>query len=267
MNRKKKTISAAETLTDLVALMPWWGACLLGLVAYLFLHHLATQLSAVPDAAAWTSVWATLAGVGQYAVPLVCLPLAGISFWHRRQAVELMVPPVARKPTTRPALDGMTGINLELLLSESFRLRHFIVTDIGGGSTKQGADIVLAKNGQTFLVQCKYWEEEEVSMEAVRELQELVARNRADGGFAVTAGSFTSEAQAYAERVNLTLIDGRTLQDMVEQTQASRLSCPNCGKPMLRRNTSLGQACQTAFWACADAPVCQGTRPVLSPLN
>lgn len=250
MNRKKKTISATETLIDLVALVPWWGACLLAMVGYVFLHYCATPV-----------------GAAQYAVPLVCLPLAGISYWHRRRAIELMAHSVVRGLSPGPALDGMTLINLELLLSESFRLQDFTVTEIGAASAMAGADITLKKNEQTFLVQCKHWEDEQITMEAVSELQELIARKRASGGIVVTVGSFTSEVQAYAERANLTLIDGHALQGMIEQTQASRLSCPNCGKPMLRRSASLGSACETAFWACADSPVCQGTRPVLSPLS
>lgn len=267
MNRKKKTISVTENLTDLVALVPWWVGCLLALVGYAFLHYCATPVGTAHDAKAWASVWTTLAGVGQYAVPLICLPLAGISYWHRRRTVELMAPSVVRKSTPGPALDGMTLINLELLLSESFRLQDFTVTEIGAANAMDGADITLKKNEQTFLVQCKHWEDEQVTMEAMSELQELIARKRASGGFVVNAGRFTSDAQAFAERANLTLIDGHALQGMIEQTQASRLSCPNCGKPMLRRNASLGSACDTAFWACTDSPVCQGTRPVLSPLN
>lgn len=267
MNRKKKTISVTETLADLVALAPWWVGCLLALVGYAFLHYLATQFSTAPDSVSGASIWATLAGVGQYAVPLICLLLAGISYWHRHRAIELMAPPVVRKSAPGPTLDGMTLINLELLLSESFRLQDFTVTEIGAASAMDGADITLKKNEQTFLVQCKHWEDEQITLEAMSEFQELIARKRASGGFVVTAGSFTSEAQAFAERANLTLLDGRALQGMIEQTQASRLSCPNCGKPMLRRSASLGSACDTAFWACTDSPVCQGTRPVLPPLS
>lgn len=268
MNRKKKTISTAETLTDLVALLPWWGACLLALSGYALLHYWASQAGGgAPDPLLEPSLWATLAGFGQYAVPAVCLPAAGISFWRRRQAVESLRRRVARKPTPRSDLDGMTLVNIELLLSESFRLQDFTVTDIRGEGVKEGADITLRKKEQTFLVQCKHWAEDEVGMDAVSELQELIARNRADGGFAVTAGSFSSDAVACAERAHLNLIDGPALQGMIEETQMSRQSCPKCDKPMLRRYAGLGAGHDTAFWTCSGFPVCQGTRPVLPPLT
>lgn len=267
MNRKKKTISATETLTDLVALLPWWGACLLAVLGYALLHYWASPGGATAqDPPPGGALWATLAGFGQYAVPLLCLPAAGVSFWRRRQAIESMLRPAVRRSAVASGLDGMTLNNLELLLSESFCLQDFKVTGIEGESAKDGAGITLRRNEQTFLVQCKHWEDDEVGTAAVTELQELIAHNRADGGFVVTAGSFTSDARASAERANLTLIDGPALQGMIEQTQASRRSCPNCGKLMLRRNTGLGSGCDTAFWVCTDSPVCQGTRPVLAPL-
>lgn len=120
---------------------------------------------------------------------------------------------------------------------------------VAAHDAKDSASINLEKNGKTFLVLCKH-----------------CARNRADGGFAVTVGSFTRDAQACAARAKLTLIDGPALRAIIEQTRASRLHCPNCGKPMLRRNTDLDSGSDTAFWVCAGAPVCQGTRPVLAPL-
>lgn len=267
MNRKKKTISATETLTDFIALLPWWGACLLAVLGYALMHYWASPVGAAAhDHQAGGALSATLAGFGQYVVPLICLLAAGVSFWRRRQAIESMRRPAVRRSAVAAGLNGMTLNNLELLLSESFCLKDFRVTGIEADDAKDGAGITLEKNGKTFLVQCKHWEDDEVGMAEVTELQELIARNRADGGFAVTVGNFSSDARACAQRANLTLIDGPALQAIIAQTRASRVHCPNCGKPMLRRSAGFGSGCDTAFWVCADTPVCQGTRPVLAPL-
>ena len=86
MARRKKT-SPAEDLMDLVAMLPWWAGVVLALVSYLLLHGVASQqvvAIAQPGqvgAMLTQTLWRTLASVGQYIVPLLCLAGAGMSAW------------------------------------------------------------------------------------------------------------------------------------------------------------------------------------------
>ena len=91
---RKKT-SPAEDLINLVSLMPCWAGVGLVVVAYVVCigwPHLAAsviQPGQIADVMART-IGASLASIGQYLVPLLCLSGAGVSAWRRRKRRELV---------------------------------------------------------------------------------------------------------------------------------------------------------------------------------
>ena len=110
MARRGKT-SPAEDLTDLVAMLPWWVGVALALVSYLLLHSVASQpvvAAAQPgqvgEMVAQT-LWVTLASVGQYILPILCLGGAGMSAWRRKVRQSLVADVTQSKATD--VLDGM----------------------------------------------------------------------------------------------------------------------------------------------------------------
>ena len=64
-------------------------------------------------------------------------------------------------------------------------------------------------------MQCKQWRSQRVGVKVVRELLGVVTAEGAAGGIVVTAGSFTRDAQEFAGRVAVELIDGDRLQEML----------------------------------------------------
>ena len=107
MARGKKT-SAAEDLMDLVAMLPWWAGVALALVLYVVLHRVASQqvTTAIQPGQVGAMVTQTLAGFGQYLLPLICLMGAGISAWQRHQRQTLVADVSQSKAAD--ALDGMS---------------------------------------------------------------------------------------------------------------------------------------------------------------
>lgn len=190
MHRKRKT-SPAEDFVELIALMPWWSGVLLALISYLILHSVAS--SPIPKVTSPTqissamvdSVWRGIAYGGQYFVPFMCLLGALVSFVQRRkrQALHQGV----RQSTSPDALEHMSWQEFELLVGEGFRQRGYAVTESGGGGADGGVDLVLRKNGQTFLVQCKQWKAFKVGVSVVRELYGVMAARGAAGGFVITS--------------------------------------------------------------------------------
>lgn len=110
---------------------------------------------------------------------------------------------------------AMSWANVQLLLAEAFRIQGFLVKEIGGES----ADMVLARDDTTWLVDCRYWSAQEVGANAAGQLYGAMGRLDARGGFVVTAGKFTPDALEFARGLNVELIAGRELARMLEMAK------------------------------------------------
>jgi len=284
MARKKS--GPAGDFMDLVAMFPWWVGVALAVLSYLVLHEVASQpiaSSVQPGqvgAMVTQTLWRTLASVGQYVLPVLCLAGAGISAWRRQERRQL-VDNVARSDAAQ-ALDGMSWQQFERLVGEGFRLQGYRVLETGGGGTDGGIDLVLNRDGEKYLVQCKQWRAFRVGIDVVRELYGVMAAKGVAGGFVVTSGSFTEEARSFANGRNVKLIDGPQLRLLIKQAMESQSqgsdrrgstvsgrqtpstspTCPICAKGMVRRTAKRGSTAGQEFWGCSAYPSCKGTRPI-----
>ena len=177
-------------------------------------------------------------------------------------------------------LKAMTWQDFELLVGEAYRRQGYAVEEKGGSGPDGGVDLILRRDGQTALVQCKRWKQAKVSAPTVRELRGAVARDRASRGIFVTCGQFTQDARAEAQgQPPLELVDGPALLALVKQGQgkpalaqerpvavsnlpAAPPICPKCGEPMLKRTARSGANAGSEFWGCPSYPRCRGTRPL-----
>jgi restriction system protein len=284
MSRKKT--SPFEDLADLVATLPWWAGVVLAVASYLVLHSLTAQpgpIAAQPGhvgAAVIQTYIRALAFVGQYAVPLVCLTGAAVSAWRRHARRRLLHSVAGNKASV---VDGLSWQEFEQLIGEVFRSKGYRVSETGGGGADGGIDLVLGKDGETHLVQCKQWRALRVGVNVVRELYGVMAAKGAASGFVVTSGSFTDEARGFAEGRNVAQIDGTKLQNLLQQAKQvrrdgaappaaaprsarsesyDRPSCPVCSRSMVRRSAKRGANAGVDFWGCSGYPSCKGTRAV-----
>lgn len=288
MARRKKS-SPAEDLIDLVALLPWYVGVVLAIVGYLVLHRVASApLAALRPSdvsgAMLGAVWRGLASAGQYIVPLICLAGATISVWRRRTRRSLI--DSATRSAAPDVLEGMSWRDFEMLVGEGFRLQGYTVAENFRPGPDDGIDLVLRKNGEQYLVQCKQWRAFKVGVPVVRELYGVMAAKGAAGGFVVTSGRFTFEAEEFASGRNVALIDGPKLQKLLAQAKggdagarhsnpvgnAGRATdparkaaevfapnCPRCAQAMVRRTAKKGANAGQEFWGCSDYPRCRGT--------
>ena len=293
MARRKKT-SPAEDMIDLVALLPWYVGVVLAVAGYLVLHRAAiapmtASLKPGDVGAAMTgAVWRGLAGVGQYVLPGICLAGAVVSAWRRRTR-HALVDNVTRSDAPG-MLDNMSWREFEMLVGEGFRLQGYSVSENFELGPDEGVDLRMRKDGETYLVQCKQWRTFKVGVPVVRELYGVMAAKGASGGFVVTSGRFTAEAEAFAAGRNVRLLDGPKLEWMHKQARgvvstpgtaaapvpsvaggvqknASPLSpicpiCPKCSQQMKRRQATKGARAGQDFWGCVTYPQCRGTRAV-----
>ena len=290
MARRKKT-SPFEDLIDLVALLPWWACIALAVVSYLALSALARPVAITnvqPGAIAQVAtqaIWKAFAYAGQIVVPMACLIAAGVSAYRRHERSKLVSN--VTSANSSDALGDMTWREFEVLVGEGFRLQGYEVTETGGGGADGGVDLVLRKDREKFLVQCKQWKAFKVGVTVVRELYGVMAAHGAAGGFVVTSGRFTDEAAAFADGRNIRLVDGPKLFGMIKQAKASRgassgaapvaatptrssaaasaagqaPTCPVCSSAMTLRVAKRGANAGSEFWGCTKYPGCKGTRP------
>ncbi|MBL8356061.1 MAG: restriction endonuclease [Delftia acidovorans] len=294
MARKRKT-STAEDLMDLIAMLPWWAGIALALASYMVLHSIAIRpLPAAQSPQqigqlATTAIWQGLATGGQYILPLICLAGAAISAVRKRRRSRLLETTSAS--SSADALNNMSWREFETLVGEGFRRRGYSVKETGGGGPDGGVDLVLSKDGEKTLVQCKQWKAFKVGVSTVRELYGVMAADGAAAGFVVTSGRFTQEAVAFAAGRNIHLMDGVALMKLLKEAKAqtgaasttkaraaaSLLNpvlvvepvktepafdtvqpaaapipgCPQCGKAMVQRVAKRGPAAGKAFWGCS----------------
>jgi restriction system protein len=223
----------------------------------------------------------------------LCFLSAAVSFVRR-----LML---KRKFDLQRSLDDLRALTwreFEAIVGEAFRRQGYAVTETGQGGPDGGVDLMLTRDGQRYLVQCKQYRTWTVSVRIVREIFGVVAARKADGAIVVTTGKFTNDAVDFAKGQPIELIDGRRLEAMVREinvggaplsgsgtrrdptidgvsspTDAApgsrspsspaavvAVGCPMCGATMVRRTARAGGA---AFYGCSTFPKCRGTRPML----
>jgi restriction system protein len=272
------------SFTDLMVLgsrLPWKVALAAAVVIFVGLH----VVSIATQAAATTNTLAGLGGVVQhqlihvlaeflqYIIPAGLLIGTTVGYLKQRQSSALLA--AAREnPTT--AVSSMSWRDFERLVGEAFRRQGFMVSGFGGQGPDGGVDLGLAKNGERFLVQCKHWRNRQVGVTVVRELNGVMAAQRAHGGFVVTGGEFTKEARNFAGSCQITLIDGPALEALIGDIPSRNSgadsglavaaeaapACPRCGTKMVKREAKQGRHAGQSFWGCGRYPKCTGISPI-----
>ena len=105
--------------------------------------------------------------------------------------------------------------DFELMVGEAFRRQGYAVEERGGSGPDGGVDLVLRKDRQKTIVQCKHWKVQQVGVNVVRELLGVMVAERADRGILVSSGRFTKEAGEFARGNPIELMDGEALNDLI----------------------------------------------------
>ena len=263
---------------------------MLAVASYLWLSSIAGQVVTLSKNSGLPATLKGLATLGQYLVPFLLFIGAAVSA-SRQERRKKLITDVAASQAWQP-LESITWQEFEILVGEAFRLHGYKITENNAGGADGGIDLVLRKGNEKFFVQCKQWKAYSVGVAIVRELYGVLAAERAVGGFVVTSGQFTKDAEAFAKGRNVELIDGPQLMKMIKGAQAARRSsaaatltdefpavlrpvepeqdaveptftpsCPICSKAMVKRTARKGPNAGQTFWGCSGYPSCRGTRP------
>jgi restriction system protein len=277
MGRQRDEPNLINELFELLLVVPFWAG---PIVAFAFFAGLR-----------WLLPWAFSGEldpddlVGKTAWPIISQVSALSAPWVGALVLLLWIGAELRKRIDRHRLDRQTGIDsirgldwreFELLLSEVFRRRGYLVEHSGDAGPDGGIDQRLQKDGEITLVQCKHWRRQKVGVKIVRELRGVMASESAVAGVVVTSGGFTPDAVQFARDNRIKLIDGGELERVVREVRANapqrsptppptrRIdpSCPKCGSSMTKRIARRGSNPGATFWGCTRYPKCRGTKPI-----
>jgi restriction system protein len=218
---------AFSELMDFSSRLRWQVGVGLAVASAVGFHFAAVAFSVVPKVARTVDLGSNIVQQGihtfsyflQFIVPVIFAIGATVSALKRsRSGARLTV----ARANPDVAIASMSWRDFERLVGETFRRQGFTVTGFGGNGPDGGVDLGLSKNGQRFLVQCKHWRKRQVGITVVRELNGVIAAQRAHGGFVVTGGEFTREAREFADSCAIKLIDGPALDELMG------------GKPLVR---------------------------------
>lgn len=267
----KKNDHILVSLTEL----PWWVSVICAGVVYFGLKYVfpmfATQgvlAQAIGKAAVTVAPWFGL-------LFLLPIPFSLANAWTRRRVLDTQ-----RDLST---IRSLSWSEFELMVGELFRRQGYAVEERGGSGPDGGVDLVLRKDGQKTIVQCKHWKAQQIGVTVVRELLGVMVDTQANNGILVSSGRFTNEALEFARGKPIELMDGETLKYLVpaarkatenldvterdlyptwKETSGNPGPCPECGSEMVRRVAKRGMNAGNAFWGCSLYPKCRGTRPV-----
>jgi restriction system protein len=242
------------------------GIALAGL-SWMILHVVASQTVAVVGEGTARGVVTIspeslihlIAAVLQYVIPFCLLIGVLASVIRRRRAMRIFE---NSRDNPRTAVGAMNWRDFERLVGALFRQRGFEVVELAGNGPDGGVDLVLTRDGKRYLAQCKHWKAWEVGVSVVRELNGVLAAQKAHGGYVITGGRFTRDAMAFADSCGIKLIDGLLLEKLIKPPPADPTvdipRCPDCGSAMVEKVANQGQFKGQPFWSCVTYPKCRG---------
>lgn len=168
-------------------------------------------------------------------------------------------------------VNALDWLPFEQLVSGLYNTLGYGVKRFAGPHADGGIDLLLLKNKDKTLVQCKHWKAAEVDEKELKEFLATLSREKIENGIFVTAREFSFGARRFAAMNNLLLVGIKDLVRMLEGAgwnrnpglqaalQQSRKFCPRCQKDMALKTADTGPNPGSRIWACTNQPKCTYT--------
>jgi|HubBroStandDraft_6_1064221.scaffolds.fasta_scaffold76221_2 restriction system protein len=114
-------------------------------------------------------------------------------------------------------LEVLTQEDLQRLIAAAYRVRGYDVRAVKGSDHQEGDDLLLTKDAQRLLLQCKYWKARKIGEMPVREMYGSMAGQSATGGVLVSTGVFSLEATRFANFAGIDLMDAAKLRALLRR--------------------------------------------------
>ena len=251
----------SSILDDLITLPWWFNLALAGVVYFGLKYYLPTVEFNSPAFQGIGKAFPNMAGMFA-GIFLLTAAISAYHAWRRRELLD--------RQTSVKSIKAVDWKDFEYLVSEAYRRQGYSVQENTSGGADGGIDLVLSKDGNRLLVQCKNWRSRKVGVTTIRELFGVVTAENATEGIVVCSGHFTNDAIEFAKGKPITLVDGAALSHLIGTVQKSpqiktavkNTVCPICRSPMVMRTAKRRKNVGNGFWGCSRFPKCRGTRAV-----
>src|SRR5207248_6022048 len=222
-----------SSLADDLVLVPWWVSLILAIFAPAFLIRMPLPWSAFAPLAL-----------------LFFLATAALSALRSIKTARML-----EGQTSLASLRQLPWKRFEDLLGEAYRRQGYKIEETLGGGPDGGVDLILGRDGNVTLVQCKRWDGAPVGVQRVRELYGVLHDRGASEAKLVATTSFTPDAVAFAKGKPIELVDSNEPLHLIRNVQTSgklvvppplpesdRLTpdCPKCCSAMVVREAKRG---------------------------
>lgn len=163
---------------------------------------------------------------------------------------------------TRTSLESLAAggwRQFELLVGDAFRRQGYSVEETGLGGADGGIDLILRKHNRRTLVQCKQWKRQQVGVSVVREMFGLLAHHQAHAVKIVCIGTYTKDAERFAQGKPIELIGGEQLLDMIGAVQQQATTQPTPAATSFEPAFASGEPTASATVATPNCPRCSST--------
>ena len=272
-----------------LSLWPWWVSVAIAGAVYVGVAYIAPAVVRdVPVMGRYLEVgfhpyWHALGGIGG----VIFLIPAAMSLWNRARKIRLL-----DRQSGIDSIRRLSWKEFEELVGEAFRREGYSVRENVVAGADGGVDVRLRRGDRDYLVQCKHWAANRVSVAVVREMFGVMTAEGAAGVFVVCTGGFTAEAREFASGKPIKLVDGAALVEMMERvrrggdgqerlarvfaggasrglaagqgeervTVGTEDACPRCGARLVVRTARKGKKKGGRFLGCASFPRCRFTQ-------
>lgn len=281
---------------------PWWVPLVaIAAVGLLCNVLIANIMHAVYPKYAWDGFFQIIGNIF-----MSVFALAGIASWIWKGILALQGKPSPYEMSQKIAhrvgeitledLRAMSWSDFERVTGEAYKANGYVVVARGGAQADGGVDLIVLRENQRTLVQCKRWRDWRVGVKIVREVYGMLMHEGAAAAHIVTCGTFTQDAQTFAAGKPIELIDGDRLLAMLRtaparpatppmhvipspvqstpppapviseapvvpvetpELAADTPTCPRCGAAMVLRTARKGANAGGQFWGCSQYPDCR----------
>ncbi|MCD4741115.1 MAG: restriction endonuclease [Desulfobacteraceae bacterium] len=267
----RKNTSIAEDILSLLILCPWYVSVIVSGIVYVSLKYYLPTFE--PESILYKGIIEIISRfAGIFAIFfLIPAPISAIQSFRKKALLK-----------NQKDINSIKSLNwrdFEFLVAQAYREQGYRVIENEEVGPDGGIDLVIKKNSNIYIVQCKQWRSVKVGVKVVREMFGILNSVNAHGVIIITSGLFTQEAKNFAHNKPIDLVEGNELTELIKNSQNNRpmevlpnkniaakkrvdvsaKKCPKCGNAMVLRQAKRGQNAGQQFWGCSKFPKCRGT--------